>query len=104
MEEIKFNPLAFPQVGETGAIAPTHAGSGAPGQASFMGTLKQAIAETNELQFQASEAVNRMVTGADQSLHQTMVALQKADISFQLMMQIRNKIVTAYQEIQRMQL
>ncbi|MBP8105834.1 MAG: flagellar hook-basal body complex protein FliE, partial [Nitrospira sp.] len=38
------------------------------------------------------------------NIHQTMVALQQADVSFQLMMQVRNKLVTAYEEIQRMQI
>jgi len=42
--------------------------------------------------------------GQTQDIHRTMVALQQADVSFQLMMQIRNKLVTAYEEIQRMQI
>lgn len=100
MDEIHFNPT--PIAGLVGA--PNAGPAGGQAQGSFLGTLKEAIAETNALQLQASDAVERMVTGGDQSLHQTMVAMQKADISFQLMMQIRNKIVTAYQEIQRMQL
>ena len=43
------------------------------------------------------------MTGQTQDVHRTMVALQQADVSFQLMMQIRNKLVTAYEEIQHMQ-
>ncbi len=100
MEEIKFNPLQFAPVSDSPAA--NHVGG--QGQGSFLGMLKDAIDQTNELHFQANEAVNRLVTGGDQSLHGTMVALQEADISFQLMMQIRNKIVTAYEEIQRMAL
>lgn len=44
------------------------------------------------------------MTGDTQDIHRTMVALQQADVSFQLMMQVRNKLVTAYEEIQRMQI
>lgn len=43
------------------------------------------------------------MTGESQDIHRAMVALQQADVSFQLMMQIRNKLIAAYEEIQRMQ-
>ena len=43
------------------------------------------------------------MTGESQDLHNTVIAMQKADLSFQMMMQVRNKIVQAYQEIIRMQ-
>ena len=68
-----------------------------------MDTLKNAIGKANDVQMQANQAVDALVTGQSQDLHQTMVALQQADVSFQLMMQIGNKLVTAYEEIQRMQ-
>ncbi|MCS6284736.1 MAG: flagellar hook-basal body complex protein FliE [Nitrospira sp.] len=69
----------------------------------FLDTLKNAIGKANDVQIQANQAVDALVTGQSQDLHGTMVALQQADASFQLMMQIRNKLVTAYEEIQRMQ-
>jgi flagellar hook-basal body complex protein FliE len=43
------------------------------------------------------------MTGESQDLHTTVIAMQKADLSFQMMMQVRNKIVQAYQEIMRTQ-
>jgi len=70
---------------------------------SFMDTLKESIQQINQIQTQADQAITNLVTGQNQSLHQTMVAIEKADLSFQLMMQVRNKIVSAYEEIQRMQ-
>ncbi len=100
MDEIRFNPTPIAGLVETPNAGP----AGGQAEGSFLGTLKEAIAETNELQLKASDAIESMVTGGDQSVHQTMVAMQKADISFQLMMQVRNKIVAAYQEIQRMQI
>ena len=49
-------------------------------------------------------AVDALMTGQTENVHQTMVALQKADASFQLMMQVRNKLVAAYEEMNRMQI
>jgi flagellar hook-basal body complex protein FliE len=70
----------------------------------FMNSLQQAISKANDLQLEANQATETLMTGQTQNIHQTMVALQEADVSFQLMMQIRNKLVTAYEEIQRMQI
>ena len=75
-----------------------HAGAG------FQGALKEAISSINDIQQGASQAVEALATGQSQNIHQAMIALQQADLSFQLMMQIRNKLVTAYEEIQRMQI
>ena len=80
----------------------------APGVASesggFLDSLKSAIGKANDVQVQAGQSIDALMTGQTQDLHRTMVALQEADVSFQLMMQIRNKLVTAYEEIQRMQI
>lgn len=83
-------------------IAPAGAVDAA-GSGGFLDSLKTAIGKANDVQMQANQAVDALVTGQTQDLHRTMVALQQADVSFQLMMQIRNKLVTAYEEIQRMQ-
>ena len=80
------------QTGETG------------GTSNFLGSLKEAISHINDAQSGASQAVDALVTGQTTNIHQTMVALQQADVSFQLMMQVRNKLVSAYEEIQRMQI
>ncbi len=100
MDDIRINPsLPIPGAPGVGTAGP--AGSVATG---FVGTLKDAIAKVNEVQVEATQAVEKLATGESQNVHQTMIALQKADVSFQLMMQLRNKIVTAYEEIQRMQI
>lgn len=75
-----------------------------PAGGGFLSLLKDVIAEVNEVQLEANRAVDRLITGESQNVHETMIALQKADVSFQLMMQIRNKLVSAYEEIQRMQI
>lgn len=74
----------------------------APGR-SFWETLKKSIDQVNEAQIDADQALSDMLAGKQQDLHQTLIAMEKADITFQLMMQIRNKIVSAYEEINRIQ-
>lgn len=88
-----------------GGTTPIGAPAGGSGEAGgFVDSLKAAIGQVNDAQVQAGQAVDALMTGQTQDIHRTMVALQQADVSFQLMMQIRNKLVTAYEEIQRMQI
>lgn len=74
------------------------------GEKPFLDTLKESINQTNSLQLQADQAAADLATGKTQDLHQTMIAIEKADVSFQLMMQVRNKILSAYEEMTRMQI
>ena len=69
----------------------------------FGEVLKSAITEVNQLKNKADQAVQELATGKKKDIHQTMIALEKAEVSFQLMMQVRNKIIAAYEEIMRMQ-
>jgi flagellar hook-basal body complex protein FliE len=72
---------------------------------SFGEILKSAIGEVNQLQKEADQAIQELAAGkGNQNIHQTMIALEKAEVSFQLMMQVRNKIIAAYEEIMRMQI
>ena len=91
-------PIEMPDVHMPDASGEAGAANG------FMGSLKEAISHINDAQSGASQAVDALVTGQTTNIHQTMVALQQADVSFQLMMQVRNKLVSAYEEIQRMQI
>jgi len=70
----------------------------------FSEALKDSIDQVNQLQKTAGASVTDLATGKDQELHQTMIAVEKADVSFRLMMQVRNKILSAYEEISRMQI
>jgi flagellar hook-basal body complex protein FliE len=94
--------IAFPTVSVVEQAAGSHAESGVR-SSGFMDSLQQAISHANDIQLEANQATEALMTGQTQNIHQTMVALQEADVSFQLMMQIRNKLVSAYEEIQRMQ-
>jgi flagellar hook-basal body complex protein FliE len=79
------------------------AGTGAAGGASFGQVLKDALTQVNSLQREADAAIQDLASGGTATLHDTMLAIQKAELSFKLMMQVRNKIVEAYQEVLRMQ-
>jgi flagellar hook-basal body complex protein FliE len=70
---------------------------------SFGETLRSAMDEMGSLQSQAETKVGDVLEGAGGDVHAALIAVEKADLSFQLMMQVRNKIVSAYQEISRMQ-
>jgi flagellar hook-basal body complex protein FliE len=76
--------------------------AGAPGGASFGQVLKDSLKQVNALQHDADDAIQSLATGGTATLHDTMLAVQKAELSFKLMMQVRNKIVEAYQEVLRM--
>ncbi len=69
----------------------------------FADTLKGAMEEIGGLGSQAETRVADVLAGNGADVHSALIAVEKADLSFQLMMQVRNKIVSAYQEISRMQ-
>jgi len=73
-----------------------------PGE-SFSEALKDSIEQVNRLQVEADQASQELLLGQDKNIHQVMIAVEKANLSFQLMMQVRNKIVTAYEEMMRVQ-
>jgi flagellar hook-basal body complex protein FliE len=85
----------------TALAEPNQAREGTKGD--FGAHLSKALGEVNELQQQADQAIQQLVGEGKGDLQDTMVALEKADVSFRLMMQIRNKVLEAYQEIMRMQ-
>ena len=70
---------------------------------SFTSILSNAVGGVNQLHDAAASQVSNLLQGGGTDLNQEMVAVEKADVSFQLMMQVRNKIVSAYQDIEKMQ-
>jgi flagellar hook-basal body complex protein FliE len=67
---------------------------------SFRDLVLGSVQEVNQMQQNADFAVETMMTGGDIGTAEVLTAVQKADIAFKLMMQIRNKLVSAFQEIQ----
>lgn len=78
-------------------------GSGSVAGESFADSLKQAVHTVDSLQKDADIKMQELATGKSQNIHETMIAAEKADIALKLMVQVRNKIIDAYQEIMRMQ-
>lgn len=69
----------------------------------FNEVLKKAISEVSGLEKEADKAVQDLISGQETNIHEAMIALQKADISFKVLMQVRDKIISAYKEVMRMQ-
>ena len=70
---------------------------------SFGALLRSKVEEVNQMKLDADKAVEKVELGNSGSIHEAMIALEKADISFQTMLQVRNRILEAYQEVMRMQ-
>jgi flagellar hook-basal body complex protein FliE len=70
---------------------------------SFADTLRDYLQDVSDLQREADKAVVGLATGKVDNLHEVLVAMGEADVSFRLMMEIRNKLLEAYREITRMQ-
>lgn len=80
----------------------------APGQGSrpgaFQSALQDAIRNVEDFRRSADKGVEAFLSGENEELHQTVLATQRAELAFELFLQVRNKVVQAYQEIMRMQM
>lgn len=84
----------YPQAAATGATG---------GKDDFFRTLDGVMNQVGDASSDAQTKVQEMLQGNGQDLHTAMIAVEKADLSFQLMMQVRNKIIQAYQTVSQMQ-
>ena len=89
-------PIGMPQMPATTGAA------GQPGE--FQSVLSSAINSIESLQNNAASSVQQFLTGQNEELHTTILATQKAELAFELGLQVRNKVVDAYQEIMKMQM
>ncbi|HTW57934.1 MAG TPA: flagellar hook-basal body complex protein FliE [Terriglobales bacterium] len=88
----------LPAEADAGSLA-----SADPSGSGFRDVLHSAIDDIQQLEGQAQSQVAGVLSGNGADVHSAMIAVERADLSFQLMMQVRNKIVSAYEEISRMQ-
>jgi len=72
------------------------------GEGDFLDALHSAMDQVQTLQGQAQQQATGVLTDDGPEVHQAMIAVEKAELAFELMMQVRNKIVQAYQEVSRM--
>ena len=70
---------------------------------SFEDTLKSFVKETNELQQESGTAARQLISGQTNDMHQVMIVGEKAGIAFSLLLEVRNRLMEGYQELNRMQ-
>jgi flagellar hook-basal body complex protein FliE len=73
------------------------------GEKTFADTLKDAVGSVNTLQKQADVKAQELATGKTDNIQDVMVSAEKADIALRLMVNVRNKIIDAYQDVMKMQ-
>src|SRR5436309_12136764 len=93
------SPIALPQ-----SIKPAGEAGAGGGAGAFQDVLTNAIQKVESVGQNASASVERFLAGEGEELHTTILATQQAELSFEMFMQARNKVVNAYQEIMRMQM
>ncbi len=69
----------------------------------FLDALAKSMEEVNATQIHADNSIKDIVAGKSKNIHETMLAIQQAELSLKTMMQVRNKVLEAYKEIMRMQ-
>jgi flagellar hook-basal body complex protein FliE len=83
----------LPQIGANSSQAP-----------SFKDFMLEAIDQVNAMQSDADRSVEQLLTGGDVNPAEVLTAVQKADLSFRMMLQVRNKLVQAFQEIKEIRI
>jgi len=94
-------PLTSLPTGAASALSSL--GSGGDSGGGFGDVLKNAINQVSNLEGSATQQVGTLLQGGNADMSKVMISVEKADVAFQLMMQVRNKIVSAYQDIEKMQ-
>jgi flagellar hook-basal body complex protein FliE len=101
------DPLSIQNALQTGGVGPTQgnapgAQSQSPEGPSFRDTLLDSLSEVNRLQQEAADGVQAVLTGQSDNVAEVLSAVRKADVAFSMLMETRNKLVEAYQELQQM--
>lgn len=96
LDDPSVNMLQTPGVGRK-EVKPANGGK------SFADTMKDSIAKVEGMQRDASQAMTDLAVGRTKTLHETMITVEQASISMNLLLAVRNKVIGAYQEVMRMQ-
>jgi flagellar hook-basal body complex protein FliE len=83
---------------------PLSTASATPSSNSFASMLGQMVSDVNTQQNISAQAVSALQSGQNVPLHQAVISMEEANVSFQLMVEVRNRLMDAYQEIMRMQI
>ena len=103
LEEILGKQIPLSELEKLTPAAQMQPQFGAASGGSFSNVLGELVDGVNSKQAAAGEAVNGLLTGQNVPLHQAMIAMEEASVSFQLMVEVRNKLLESYQELMRMQ-
>jgi flagellar hook-basal body complex protein FliE len=102
------DPLSTSQLPSLDALAQAQKPAGASQAATdgpqFADILKLALQEVTETHATAEQEARNLISGNSTDMHTAILAVQKADVSFQMMMAVRSKLVDAYREVMRMQM
>ena len=90
--------IPLPDLGQAATV------TSSPASGAFHSMLESMIGGVEQSQAQAQQAAESFLTGGNEELHSVALASQRAELQFDLFLQVRNKAVSAYQEIMRMQL
>ena len=82
-----------------GSVHPTK-----PADVSFAKAMSQVLGDVNAQQTQSDQAIRQLAMGQANNLHDVMLSVAKADLSFRMVLEVRNRLTEAYQEIMRMQI
>ncbi len=89
-------PVAIPQIAP---LSPSTSSSGG-----FQSALSEAIGRVEQFQQNSNTAISKFLSGEDEEVHKVALATQQAEISFDLFLQVRNKVISAYQAVMQMQM
>ncbi|MCE5312182.1 MAG: flagellar hook-basal body complex protein FliE [Nitrospiraceae bacterium] len=100
MSEIKIPGLSIPGISEQSVQQTQKEGTA---QGSFADAIKQALNDATKIQDEAEKAVEGFAKGEIKDIHTVVMAMQKADLSLQTMLQVRSRLLTAYDDIMKIQ-
>lgn len=97
---LPITPVSMPQ----GIPSLQPDGGSKPAAGSFQSALASAISEVEQSQQNSQSSISKFLSGEDEEIHKVALATQQAELSFDLFLQVRNKVISAYQEVMRMQM
>lgn len=97
-------PAPILPAARTIAIPAFEAKPAGAGGSPFHSLFSEAVKKVETFQHNAQQSADRFLNGEGEEIHKVALAAQQADLSFQLFLQVRNKVISAYQEIMRMQI
>src|ERR1700730_8633187 len=97
-------PISIPASGTPAAIPGIQSPAAQKGSGGFQSVLADAVARVEQFQQNSAANIDKFLSGEGEEVHKVALATQQAEIAFDLFLQVRNKVISAYQEVMRMQM